>query len=224
LGEECGYEEYKRLKYEYIFTWEISQKYVIHKVSIETLLERGLNMEDYRWSRALPTTLALREEARKILNPSYCAYEIGLGLGFLARCFGARAPTRQITHQLLRDCLRVRNIDDDAQIVWVSYPWYEAGIDFSYINDIEDGIDTALLDWWLADPSFLDAYEEYCASASQIEEEVERDWDGWCDAVMNDGSYSDSDIEMYRKYGQQLQAKKEQVLVEIESVAISLGL
>ncbi|KAF2174704.1 hypothetical protein K469DRAFT_685758 [Zopfia rhizophila CBS 207.26] len=197
LAEQCGYKECRRLKYEYVFTWEIPREYFMHKVSIQTLMERGLNMEDYLWDRALPATRTLQEEvARKLFDPSNCGYDIGLGLGFLARCFGARAPTRQIARQLLQDCLRVLDIDDDAQIVRVSYRDYDALLDFSYICDIEDGIDMALLDWWFTEPGFLDAYEEHCASASQIQEEMEREWDYWREAAMNDGSYSDSDIEM----------------------------
>jgi hypothetical protein len=221
LAEQCWHKKPRLLRYEYIFTWEIPHKYVMHQVSNKTLLDRGLKMEVYLRSPALPTTLALREnEARKILDPSYPAFDKGLNLGFLARCFGARAPTRRIASQLIRDCLR-GHLDDDAQIMWVSYPNYQARIEFREICDIEDGIDTALGDWWLTRSRFLDAYEEHCAWASEIKDVMEREWDVWCDAAMNRASYGDSDIEFY---AQQLRAKEEKLLAKIEKAAIALGL
>ncbi|KAF2676369.1 hypothetical protein K458DRAFT_410580 [Lentithecium fluviatile CBS 122367] len=112
----------RRLRYKYIFEWEIPEKYLIHKVSVETLIERGFDMKEYLFDGALPSTSTLREEvATRILKPLNGGYHIGLNLGLLARRFGARAPVRQIALQLHQDYSHVRIIDDDAQIVSISY-------------------------------------------------------------------------------------------------------
>jgi len=44
-------------------------------------------------------------------------------------------------------------------------------------NLLLDGIDTAIYDWWLADPD-LDVYEHF-ALALHSREEMEREWDFW---------------------------------------------
>jgi hypothetical protein len=159
LAKKFQYEEYKRFRYEYIFTWEIPQKHLIHKVSVQTLLERGFDMQEYHLDHTLPPTRILREQvARRILNPSHGGYYIGLDLGILVRAFGARAPGRQIALQILKDCSHVVFMDGETQILSVSYADHQViHHDFEHFRDIEDGIDTALYDWWLADSDFSDA-------------------------------------------------------------------
>ncbi|KAL1591740.1 hypothetical protein SLS60_011739 [Paraconiothyrium brasiliense] len=212
-----------RLRYEYIFEWEIPEKYLIHKVSVQTLIERGFGMEEYLLDDALPLTSILRKEvAKRLLQPSVGGYEIGLTLGLLARCFGARAPIRQIALQLLQDCSHVRFIDHDVQMVSASYWDREVmHLDFGHFRDIEDGIDTALYDWWLADPDFVYAYKEHCAWAIQIEEDLEREWDFWHEAKFDDDNI---DVEKNERKKQQLQIKQYQADTRIEDAAIRLGL
>jgi hypothetical protein len=110
-------------KNEYIFEWEIPEKYIVHKVSVQTLLERGLNMERYcdysNDKRQLPPAYLLRQDiAKHILDPgNNDAYEIGMSLGHMARCFGARAPVCDIAHLLLSECTQFSHVDHDAQTV-----------------------------------------------------------------------------------------------------------
>jgi hypothetical protein len=47
LAQENGEDEPRKFKDEYIFEWEIPEKYIVHRVSVQTLLERGLDMERY---------------------------------------------------------------------------------------------------------------------------------------------------------------------------------
>ncbi|KAF2802114.1 uncharacterized protein BDZ99DRAFT_483133 [Mytilinidion resinicola] len=114
LAKKWNYPDNGKLRYEYIFTWEIPEKYLIHKVSVETLIKRGLDMKGYLLNGALPRTSILRQEVvRKILDPSNGGYDIGLSLGFLARCFGARAPIRLYTiggSRILISSTRMKNI------------------------------------------------------------------------------------------------------------------
>jgi hypothetical protein len=154
LGRQFAHPEPGKLHYEYLFEWEIPKKYLIHTVSVQTLLNRGLNMEYYLHNGKFPNTRELLERfTSTMFKPSYSAYEIGLELGLLVRAFGARAPVCQVARQLLYDC--VRRIYRDREI----------------LHDIKDGIDTALIDWWLADVDFYDAYNEHCDWASDIEDE-----------------------------------------------------
>jgi hypothetical protein len=211
LAKKWNYPNPGRLRYEYIFEWEIPARYLIHKVSVETLITRGFDMNQYLLDYALPPTSILRKElARRILEPSHGGYHIGFDLGHLARCFGARAPVRQLALQLLRDCSHVRCIDDNTQTVIVSYVDNQIDhLDFSHFCDIEDGIDTALYDWWLADPDFFNAYEEHRAWASQIENDIKGERKLWLDG--------DIGIEEYEKH-------KQQADTIIKDAAISLGL
>ena len=185
----------ERFRYEYIFEWDIPKKYLIHKVSVETLVERGFDMKEYLIGNALPPTSILRGEfSKRVLEPSKGGYHIGLDLGFLARCFGARAPVRQIAFQLHQDCSAVRFINHNAQILSISY-WGNqvTHLDFAHFCDLEDGIDTALYDWWLADSEFFYAYKD-----------AKREWDLWYEAALEDG---DNDVD-----------------TRVENAAIRLGL
>jgi hypothetical protein len=42
LAEKCGDPEYKKFSHEFVFEWAIPEKYVVHEVSLQTLMERGL--------------------------------------------------------------------------------------------------------------------------------------------------------------------------------------
>ncbi|KAG9228059.1 hypothetical protein BJ875DRAFT_490287 [Amylocarpus encephaloides] len=76
-------EESQRLfKDEYLFEWEIPQRYVVHIVSLQTLHDRGFAMEPYRISDA-KGTIELRKRiyeadaSRKHLTPCFkCAVHI----------------------------------------------------------------------------------------------------------------------------------------------------
>jgi hypothetical protein len=99
LAREIGQDKTNMFKDEYIFEWEVPEKYIVHKVSVQTLLERGLKMERYceysNNERQLPSAYLLRQDiAKHILNPANGGYDIGMSLGSMARCFRARAPVR----------------------------------------------------------------------------------------------------------------------------------
>lgn len=60
LAREIEHNKPSLFKDEYIFVWEIPEKYMVHKISVQTLLERGLTMECYYEDsyngRRLPST------------------------------------------------------------------------------------------------------------------------------------------------------------------------
>jgi len=76
-------EESQRLfKDEYLFVWEIPQRYVVHMVSLQTLHDRGFAMEPYRISDERGTNKLRRrideaDASRKHLTPCFkCAVHI----------------------------------------------------------------------------------------------------------------------------------------------------
>jgi hypothetical protein len=172
LAKQYREPEPGKFRYEYLFEWEIPERYIVHEVSVETLMNRGFDMKHYLRNGMFPRTSELRKAfASAMLSPSQHPDIIGIELGLLVRCFGARAPVRQLAQQLLYDCYPVQRIYWKIQTVALSYDDGRVYLDFGYFRAIEDGIDTALIDWWLADVDFYDAYNEHCDWALDIEDE-----------------------------------------------------
>lgn len=47
LALATGIKDSYIFRHEYLFEWEIPDQYVEHRISVETLLDRGLNLDDY---------------------------------------------------------------------------------------------------------------------------------------------------------------------------------
>jgi hypothetical protein len=219
LARKIGHDKTAIFKDEYIFEWEIPEKYIVHKVSVQTLLERGLDIgrycRYYNGRRRLPPAFLLRQKiAEHILDPSNSGYDIGLGLGFMARHFGARAVVCDIAHRILFECTRVVDIDDEAQYVHISYGnCNERFVDIEHFYWIDRGIDEALVDLWLTDL----AYNEHCEWVSGLEYEMEREWETFWEC-MNDDSVSHFEQRLM------LQAREDRMHAKIEIAATKLGL
>ena len=89
-----------------------------------------LVLHDKRTVSLIEDTSALWHDMRR-RTELLEAFELGLYFARIAQCFGARAPVREIASQL---CL-------------------EAGRSCS--ERVRDGIDTAIMEWWLADLEFI---------------------------------------------------------------------
>jgi len=221
LAREIGQNETSMFKHEYIFEWEIPKKYIVHKVSVQTLLERGLNMERYcEYSnnrQRLPSAYLLRQDiARHILDPSNGGYDIGMSLGFMARCFGARALACDIAHKILFECTGNVRIDDDAQYVYMDR--HETIVDFEHFFWIDKGIDDALIEMWLNHSDFYLEYAEHCEWVSRLEDEMEREWENFREQINDDGfSYPE-------QRQRTLKAREDKIKAEIELAATKLGL
>jgi hypothetical protein len=209
-------------KNEYIFVWEIPEKYIIHKVSVQTLLEHGLNTKRYsgyfNGIRQLPSAFLLRQEiAEQILDPSNSGYDIGLTLGFMAQHFGARAVVCDIAHRILFECIRILYIDHDAQYVHVLYGNNRKIIvDFEHFYWIDKGVDEALVELWLSDIDFCSAYAEHCEWVSRLEDEINREWETFGKHM------NDDDVSYPKQRYRTLQARKDKIHVEIEIAATKL--
>lgn len=150
LAEACEFREPDLFFHEFVFEWAIPEQYVLHEVSLQTLMDRGLQGDSF----LQPTT----EKARSSFATRFqghSPWDIGIELGLFARMFGARAPLDWVSHQLFHDCVRANIKDEDNQVLKLHYAnGHSEMVDFQYGCDLDDGIDTSLVDWWLSDATF----------------------------------------------------------------------
>ncbi|KAH6973919.1 hypothetical protein EDB80DRAFT_900462 [Ilyonectria destructans] len=88
LAEECQHPEPSKFTHEYLFEWAIPQEYVVHSVSVETLIHRGLKMDQFRcisyepaWhrcdkSRLPPLSLLRKAMADEYIRHCYDRWEV----------------------------------------------------------------------------------------------------------------------------------------------------
>lgn len=196
LAQETGHENPRVFTNEFIFVGEIPEEYIIHKVSVQTLLDRGFDMKrSCGYSNdieQLPRSSLLRQQiAKHILDPSNSGYHIGLSLEYMARHFGARAVVYDIAHQILFECTWVVDIDYDAQYVhlFCNNTQETILVDFEHFCCIDNGINEAIVDFWLTDLNFCPAYAEHCEWVSRLQDEMEREWETFGE-YMNDNNDS----------------------------------
>lgn len=106
------------------------------RVSLETLIGRGLNFFDYLENGCLPNLLKLRSSIIDIiLSPPLDGYAVGRELGRMARCSGARAPVEDITNKILTDCPSCISVNQEVQYIKsrIEYPETDEHI-FEYVD------------------------------------------------------------------------------------------
>ena len=121
LAEKCRLPKYYLYSYEVVFEYAILEKYVVYKVSLQTLIKRGLQEHYFVvpcTTKGRPTvnvrsTADVRYYIIRELQ-RYTPWEIGTTLGVFAQTFGARAPLKWISYQLFRDCVRLSIADIDV--------------------------------------------------------------------------------------------------------------
>ncbi|RAH82896.1 hypothetical protein BO86DRAFT_63461 [Aspergillus japonicus CBS 114.51] len=227
LALKLGYrlEESKKFMHEYIFEWEIEHQYVKHMVSVETLLKRGLDLDTYLQNDRLPSLRGFRDlMIDMIVEPPADGYSVGIELGRMARCFGARAPVEKIAHSLLRDCPTNIFVHNDGEYVtWKRSGAEPVDIDFEHIYWIQQGIDEALFDLWLADIDFIEDRITHAELANALTSEMEILWElYWEDVYFDawDGVNSDSAADKAQK----LRCREQEIHNQIERHAVSIGL
>ncbi|KAK5562188.1 hypothetical protein LTR43_012217, partial [Exophiala xenobiotica] len=155
--------------------------------------------------------------------------EIGLTLGFLARKFGARAPLDWISHQIFHDCVWVDILAGD--LVRLDYARGDIEtVDFQFFCDLQDGTETSLCEWWLADIDFFLDCEEFKEMRDVSQDSMTWDliefWETWHD-VDRDGTIKE--LSATEKLSQD--EAKDRLLVEhekkkaaIEAEGVKIGL
>ncbi|KAJ5562765.1 hypothetical protein N7461_001526 [Penicillium sp. DV-2018c] len=216
LALELGYspEERRKFMHEYIFEWEIEYQYVEHMVSVETLLDRGLDLDSYLQNDRLPDLRGFRGlMIDMILDLPLDGYSVGRELGRMARCFGARAPVKEIANSLLTDCPTWISVNEERQNVkWTITEGSNDGeyrivsledIDFEHFYWISQGMNEVLFDSWLQDSDFI---QECIAHA-----ELAKVWNG----VNSDPATDEA---------RTLQSREQEIHDLIERHAVSIGL
>jgi hypothetical protein len=224
LAEKCELPEPNLFSHEVVFEWAIPEKYVVHEVSLQTLMKRGL--QEHRFLQ--PSTAEVRRYTARELQQQR-PWEIGITLGFFARKFGARAPLNWISHQLFYDCVRAKIVDDD--VVRLNYAYGHSEIvDFQFFCDLDDGIDTSLCDWWLSDIGFFLDYEEFEEWRHVTEDSMTWDliefWETWhdvdCDGTTRELSAKEEFLCNEEKNKLFVKHEKKRAAIETEAVKIGL--
>ncbi|KAL6893437.1 hypothetical protein GGI43DRAFT_413336 [Trichoderma evansii] len=213
LAKECGLPTPGLLRYEYLFEWVIPDEYVLHRVSLQTLMDRGLDWEQYIFADGhddeVVSTSKLRKRVAENLIPQDILYgdehwAVGLDLALFAQNFGARAPVDWIAHQLFYDCVG-REISDD---------------------DMERGIVTGLYEWWLGDIDFYIDRKEFDEWQDAMEDGIIWDqiefWKTWGQHDYDE--LSEEDKLLQDKEWDELWAERKKIMSAIEVEAVKIGL
>ncbi|KIW21902.1 uncharacterized protein PV07_12688 [Cladophialophora immunda] len=224
LAEQCELPEPNLFSHEVVFEWAIPKKYVLHEVSLQALINRGLQEHYFLQSS---TAEVRRYTARELRQ--HGPWEIGITLGSFARKFGARAPLDWISHQLFHDCVRTTIVRDD--VVRLEYLDRDTEmVDFQFFCDLDDGIDTTLYEWWLSDIDFYLDYEEFKELRDVAEDSMTWDliefWEAWrdfnCDGTIKELSLREKLL--YDEEKKKLLVEHEKKRAAIEAEAVKIGL
>lgn len=183
-------------------------------------MERGILKYFVRQSDTAETRSNIASEFRR-RDP----WDIGASLGHFARTFGARAPLNWVAHQLFSDCVCAKIMHDDVVKLYYMREHTEI-VDFQYFCDLEDGIDTALCDWWLADLDFAHIYEAFKEWRAMTEDDMAWDliecWEVW--HIANDGATKELSPQEMLSYAKAKNRLLEKKSAEIEAEAVKIGL
>lgn len=207
LAERLGLTNAGAFQYEYIFEWKIPSEYIVHAVSVQTLLDRGFPVDrfvDKRTKRVLSTSEAREKMGKALLEGSY-GLDLESDLSSMARCFGVRAPGNYIANRLLQDC--------SYNYGGITVVIKSKGLSYQ-INreDVKEGISTFLVDGWLLHSDFL-------ASRGAYLEWIELMEDLMVDAAIDCYENGATEDKVNKYY-----AKQEDICHQREAYALEIGL
>ncbi|KAJ5575866.1 hypothetical protein N7535_002792 [Penicillium sp. DV-2018c] len=229
LALELGYspEERRKFMHEYIFEWEIEYQYVEHMTAgwIWIPISPNDRLPDLRGFRGLMIDM--------ILDLPLDGYSVGRELGRMARCFGARAPVKEIANSLLTDCPTWISVNEERQNVkWTITEGSDNGeyrivsledIDFEHFYWISQGMNEVLSDSWLQDSDFIQDCIAHAELANDLTAEMEILWELYWDNLYFEvwnGVNSDPATDEART----LQSREQEIHDLIERHAVSIGL
>lgn len=235
LARQCGHYQPRIFRHEIVFEWAVPHEYVLHEVSLQTLMARGLGWGKYMSRKGKRpqyiSTRALQGRVSEDLRGH--PWEVGLQLGFLAKAFGARAPGDWIAHQLWYDCVKAARIDNGIKLTdahgcsEISRPNSAKG---TVEEQIDRGIETALVDWWLED---LECSPEYEAAADWRDDmgdiviwEQMDFWQTWYPAYDHKMFYPPCEVKglSYDEEWEKMQSRCSEIEASVEREAVRIGL
>ncbi|KAG6365709.1 hypothetical protein INS49_007320 [Diaporthe citri] len=181
---------------------------------------------------AIPERNDLRRYvARALQSKSDDPIGFGVFLASFAKKFGARAPLNWTAHQLFHDCIRCGIHDIDPVRLYYAHQRGEPSlVPIEFCLEVEDAIETALYEWWLADFDFVQAYRDYEDWESVMEELIlDRQigfWEAWHFGD-HDGTaraLSEEEKLVYDTAYDDLLAHNERIRANIEAEAVRIGL
>ncbi|KAL8882607.1 MAG: hypothetical protein Q9215_004064 [Flavoplaca cf. flavocitrina] len=224
LAEKCELPEPNLLFHEVVFEWAIPDKYLLHEVSLQTLMKRELQEHCFLQPSTAEARCYIARELQR-----HGPWEIGVTLGSFARKFGAGAPLNWVSHQLFHDCVWAKMMDDDTVRLNYEHGHTEI-VDFQFFCDLDDGIDTSLCDWWLSDIDFFLDYEEFKQWREVIEDSMTWDLIEFRE-TWHDVDYDGTIKELSAKEKLSYDVEKNKLLIEhekkraaIEAEAVKIGL
>ncbi|KAL7942622.1 hypothetical protein V8C42DRAFT_331480 [Trichoderma barbatum] len=232
LAEECEYQESEKFQHEFIFEWKIPDEYVLHQVSLQTLIDRGLDWRKHLIADGYDDKVVSTSELRSRVAMDFQSehswqggWETGMYLGDFARKFGARAPLDWVARQLFYDCTTTK-ISDEV-VVRIYYACDSSiTIDFDFFWELDGGVENALYELWLADLDFylnLNEFEEWrdAMEAGIIEDEFDF-WDTWTDEIL--GVPPGQEALLRNEAWVKLATKHKDIRSAIEEQAVKIGL
>ncbi|KAF5874222.1 uncharacterized protein Bfra_004228 [Botrytis fragariae] len=227
MAKRCRAKNPVLFKDEYLFEWEIPMEYVVHRVSVQTLSERGLNLKEYceqTWDGnsdsllyILPPTSDLRKKIASTVcevnfdrnvhfSYSHNEFESHVKLAEMARAFGARAMGLNLSWKIFADCC----------MDGFSWP-----TDFEQrYNAMQEDCDVVLLDWWLLGDEFSYDYECHLKHAASLREIMTSQWVKLSEKTI----FISEDSAWYKKEFGILMKREEDMEHEIEADAVRIGL
>uniref|UniRef100_A0A8H7K7U8 DUF7587 domain-containing protein n=1 Tax=Bionectria ochroleuca TaxID=29856 RepID=A0A8H7K7U8_BIOOC len=146
LAEAIRLDNSSAFEHEFIFEWTIPNERIMHQVHLQTLIDHGLRYSDFLGPELqYISTYEMRDVVSVRLTRSD-PRGIGVSLGCFARLFGARAPSNWIAYQLFLVCVPTKIICDDVVSIR-DMQGRRARVRFDFFSELEEGIDTALVDW-----------------------------------------------------------------------------
>ena len=236
LAEEFGFPRPNLRYHEFVFEWAIPDEYVLHKVSLQTLMGRGLSWEQYLLEKhpylgfRIVPTLDLRSRIFEVLYDDD-PWEIRASLGEFAQRFGARAPTNWIAHRLFYDCVRcdIQEYQRECQIATLRCAHgRERLVGFEFLRSIDDAITEPLP---LPCILWAQEYEEFESFQKEMEDcmaETDIDfWERWHhagDVDDEDPTWTEKERALYLREWNQRLARHKESMAEIEKEALRIGL
>ncbi|KFY44824.1 hypothetical protein V495_03256 [Pseudogymnoascus sp. VKM F-4514 (FW-929)] len=224
LGKNYDLLDPRIYSHEFVFEWAIPDNYPVHKVSLQTLVDRGIQgIQGHNFLQ-----MSTKDERSYIAGnfQQQDPWDIGSTLGVFAQKFGVRAPIDWISHQLFKDCVKAKFENIKRQDIVRLY--YRHGhtdiVDFQFVCDLEDGINTTLYDWFsLAFVEFMDWRDR---TEDMMNWEQFDCWETWYD-IDDDGLrtvLSAKEKVLYERAKDELLAKHEKMRADIEAEAVRIGL
>lgn len=216
LAKKCGLPKPNKLCHEFVFEWAIPEEYVVHEVSLETLLKRGLQEEHFLrpYTGEVRSTAEIRHYVWQEFQQQYDPWHIGIMSGAFAQKFGAKAPLGWIGRRFFYD----------------SRSSSAGTVDRQFRLGLDAGIETAIDEFWLSDTDVQKECREFEEWRGEMEDGMAWDligfWETWLE-VGDDGIVREmpgNDEVLLDRAWSQLSVNHEGLRAAIEAEAVRIGL